>query len=137
MVLFCKDNKFNGTHQQAVSLTPLLSTVLFIRRVMQLKQKLLVVCCFLHRSIRDSHGRCPCHSVPFRCSNHFVYCPLHRSITDSHGRCPCCSVLIRCFNNSVCCREIHSLNAGVHCLVALIRFVVKIIVLFNTNSVRC
>ena len=31
----------------------------------------------------------------------------------------------------------HSLNAGVHCLVALIRFLVKIIVLFNTNSVRC
>lgn len=133
---------------------------------MQLKQRLLVVCCFLHRSITDSHGRCPCHSVLIRCSHHFICCPLHRSITDSHGRCPCCSVLIRCYhnfiycplhrsitdihgrcpchsvffrcsNNFVCCREIHSLNAGVHCLVALIRFVVKIIVLFNTNSVRC
>ena len=133
---------------------------------MQLKQKLLVVCCFLHRSFTELHGRCPCPSVFFRCfnnficcllhrsitdihgrcpccsvlihcSHHFVCCPLHRSITDSHGRCPCCSVLIRCYHNSVCCREIHSLNACVHCLVALIRFVVKIIVLFNTNSVRC
>ena len=49
MVLFCKDNKFNGTHQQAVSLTPLLSTVLFIRRVMLLPQKLLI--CWLSKTI--------------------------------------------------------------------------------------
>lgn len=76
-------------------------------------------------------------TVLIRCYNNFICCPLHRSFTELHGRCPCSSVLIRCYHHFVCCREIHSLNAGVHCLVALIRFVVKIIVLFNTNSVRC
>ena len=40
-------------------------------------------------------------------------------------------------NNCLAKFVIHSLNAGVHCLVVLIRFVVKKNVLFNTNSVRC
>ena len=84
------------------------------------------VCCFLHRSITDIHGRCPCYFVSFRCYYHlfavfcigvsriftdvsvllrvlplllsFVCCFLHRSITDIHGRCPCYSVPFRCYH---------------------------------------
>ena len=54
---------------------------------------------FLHRSITDIHGRCPCQSVPFRCYHYFVCCFLHRSITDIHGRvrvtsCPSVAIII-------------------------------------------
>ena len=86
---------------------------------------------FLHRSITDIHGRCPCYSVPFRCYHHFVCCfcigasriftdvvrvsPchsvaiiilfvvfLHWSITDIHGHCPCHSVATMTFSLNVC-----------------------------------
>ena len=85
------------------------------------------VCCFLHRSITDIHGRCPCYFVSFRCYYHLfavfcigvsriftdvvrvtpchsvaiIFCLLffvHRSITDIHGRCPCYSVPFRCYH---------------------------------------
>ena len=56
------------------------------------------VCCFLHRSITDIHGRCPCYSVSFRCYYHLFAVFLHRSFTDIHGRCPCYSVPFRCYH---------------------------------------
>ena len=53
---------------------------------------------FLHRSITDIHGCCPCYSVPFRCYNNICLLFLHQSFTDIHGRCPCYSVPFRCYN---------------------------------------
>ena len=124
MVLFCKDNKIQRNSPTNCLINSSSVHRSFYRRVMQLKQRLLVVCCFLHRSFTDSHGRCPCHSVLIRCSHHFVCCPLHRSITDSHGRCPCCSVFFRCFNNFIYCplhRSITDIHGRCPCCSVLIR----------------
>ena len=52
---------------------------------------------FLHRSITDIHGRCPCYSVPFRCYHIFVCCfciGASRIFTDIVRVSPCHSVAI-------------------------------------------